>query len=133
MYNLNFLKVYSFNKPIISIGNITIGGTGKTPLTIYIAKYILNQGKRPGIISRGYGRISKDMIIVHNGKEMLVDVKTAGDEPYLIGKKLESVPIVVSHKKQEGIKVLFNNFDVDVVIMDDGFQGRNINRNLEVK
>ena len=93
LYDLHYIKSHSFNKPIISIGNITAGGTGKTPLVIYIATLIINQGKKPGIISRGYGRKSKGKIIVHDGKEMLVDVNMAGDEPFLIGKKLKNVPI----------------------------------------
>ena len=130
LYDYDLLKSKSFEKPIISIGNITTGGTGKTPLTIHIAKYILNQGKKPGIISRGYGRVSNGMVIVHDGTEMLVDVNNAGDEPYLIGRKLKNVPIIVSNKRQEGIKNLFENFFVDIVIMDDGFQHRSVKRDF---
>ena len=132
LYDYDLLTSQSFDKPIISIGNITTGGTGKTPLAIHIAKYILNQGKKPGIISRGYRRVSSGMVIVHDGKEMLVDVNNAGDEPYLIGKKLKNVPIIVSNKRYEGIKTLFENFFVDIVIMDDGFQHRSIKRELNI-
>ena len=132
LYDLHYIKSHSFNKPIISIGNITAGGTGKTPLVIYIATLIINQGKKPGIISRGYGRKSKGKIIVHDGKKMLVDVNMAGDEPFLIGKKLNNVPIIVSKNRYEGIKKLINNYFVDVIIMDDGFQHRSIKRDLNV-
>ena len=58
-YNLGWIKILSFNKPIISVGNITSGGTGKTPLVIYLAQLMLRNGKKPGIISRGYGRKSQ--------------------------------------------------------------------------
>jgi tetraacyldisaccharide 4'-kinase len=132
LYDLNYFKSHTFHKPIISIGNITAGGTGKTPLVIYIARIILNQGRKPGIISRGYGRKSKGMIIVHDGNKMLVDVNKAGDEPFLIGEKLKNVPIIVSNNRYEGITALIKNYFVDIIIMDDGFQHRSIKRDLNI-
>ena len=85
-FNIGLLQTISFDTPIISIGNITVGGTGKTPLVICIAKLLKKNGFQPGIVSRGYGRSSQGPIMVHDGKSLLTDVDMAGDEPYLMGK-----------------------------------------------
>ena len=132
LFDLKWIKTNYFDKPIISVGNITMGGTGKTPITIYLAKVILDKGKKPGIISRGYARSSKGIFIVHDGKKLVHNVKKVGDEPYLMGKLLEKVPIIVSENRTLGIKKLLNDFSIDVVIMDDGFQHRKVHRNLNI-
>ena len=69
LYDLGWIKGTVFNKPIISIGNITSGGTGKTPMVIYMAQLLQTKGKKPGIISRGYGRKSQGLQVVHDGKK----------------------------------------------------------------
>ena len=132
LFDLSWIQINSFNKPIISIGNITLGGTGKTPLVIYIAKILLKKNITPGIISRGYKRKSKGMVIVHNGKELLVDVMTSGDEPYLMAKTLKKVPIIVCKNRSLGIKKLLKNYSIDIIIMDDAFQHRKVKRNLDI-
>ena len=75
-FKLFFTKKYHCSIPVICVGNIYLGGTGKTPLVIYIAKILLKKNITPGIISRGYKRKSKGMVVVHNGKKILVDVFT---------------------------------------------------------
>jgi len=132
LYNLGWIKITSFDKPIISVGNITLGGSGKTPLVIYIAQLILKNGKNPGIISRGYGRKSNGIQIVHDGKELLIDVDVAGDEPYLMAQVLEKVPVVVCENRSRGIRQLLDYYSVNVVIMDDAFQHRKVNRDLNI-
>ena len=132
LYNYKIITIHKFNKPIISVGNITLGGTGKTPLVIYIAQMLLKNGNSPGIISRGYGRVSSGIQIVHDGKKLLSDIKTSGDEPYLIAKTLNKVPVVVSEKRVLGIRQLIETFFCDIIIMDDGFQNRKINRDLNL-
>jgi len=132
LFDLGWIQINSFNKPIISIGNITLGGTGKTPLVIYIAKILLKKNITPGIISRGYKRKSKGMVVVHNGKKILVDVLISGDEPYLMAKTLEKVPIIVCNNRSVGIKKLLKNYSVDIIIMDDAFQHRKVKRDLDI-
>ena len=73
-YDIGLLKSISFDIPIISIGNITMGGTGKTPMVIYLAKLLQRNGYKPGIVSRGYGRNSRGLLMVHDGKKLLKDV-----------------------------------------------------------
>ena len=131
-YNWGLIKTISFNKPIISIGNITSGGTGKTPLVIYFAKLLLKIGKKPGIISRGYGRKSQGLQIIHDGKISLSDVNISGDEPYLMARVLEKVPVVVCEDRSKGVRHLLKYYSVDVIIMDDGFQHRKVNRDLDI-
>ena len=105
-YDFQWIKLAVFNKPIISVGNITSGGTGKTPLVIYLAQLLQKNGKKPGIISRGYGRKSQGLQVVHDGKKLLSDVDTVGDEPYLMACALKNVPIIVSEDRVIGIKEL---------------------------
>ncbi len=132
LYDKKWVKIFSFEKPIISIGNLSTGGTGKTPLVIYLSEYLKKIGKKPGIISRGYGRSSTGLKIVHDGKNLLIDVHDAGDEPFLIAKILNNVPIIVSENKSLGIKHLIDLYNIDVIIMDDGFQHRKVDRNLDI-
>ena len=132
LYDLGWIKGVVFNKPIISIGNITSGGTGKTPMVIYLAQLLQKNGKKPGIISRGYGRKSQGLQVVHNGKKLIASVEMAGDEPFLMANMLKNVPIIVSKNRIKGIKQLIDYYFVDVIIMDDGFQHRKVNRNLDI-
>ena len=131
-YNLGWIKTISFDKPVISVGNITSGGTGKTPLVIYLAQLLLKNGKNPGIISRGYGRKSQGMQIVHDGKKLLSNSETTGDEPYLMARVLEKVPVVVCEARRRGIKQLLDYYSVNVIIMDDSFQHRKVKRDLDI-
>ena len=88
LYDFEILKSHKISKPVISIGNITTGGTGKTPLTIIISEYYLSKGKKVGIISRGYGRKSKDIVVVCDGDKIIQDTEIAGDELILISNHL---------------------------------------------
>ena len=132
LYDLGWIKGAIINKPIISIGNITSGGTGKTPMVIYMSQLLQKKGKKPGIISRGYGRKSQGLQVVHDGTKLIAEVNVAGDEPYLMAKMLENVPIVVSENRINGIKKLIDNYLVDIIIMDDGFQHMKVKRDLDI-
>lgn len=132
LYNFGVLKTYSINIPVISIGNITVGGTGKTPTTRYLAEKIISMGYLPGIISRGYGRSTKSQIIVHDGKKMLSSWCDSGDEPFLLASWLDSVPVVVDNNRVAAAKTLIKKFNVDIIILDDGFQHRKIFRNIDI-
>jgi len=132
LYNREWIKRAVFNKPVISVGNITSGGTGKTPLVIYLARLLQKAGKKPGIISRGYGRKSQGLQVVHDGKKLLSDVKISGDEPYLMARVLENIPVIVSENRSLGIEQLLNYYSVNIIILDDGFQHRKVNRDLDI-
>jgi len=114
------------------VGNITTGGSGKTPLVMHLAKSVLKMGKIPGIVSRGYGRASKGLVVVHDGKVVKTDVETAGDEPFLMASLLKSVPVVVCEKRCTAINHIITQCQVDVIIMDDGFQHRSVKRDVDI-
>ncbi len=111
-YDLGWFATEDFKLPVISVGNITTGGSGKTPLVIYLANLLIKNGKNPGIVSRGYGRKSKGLVVVHNGKKMKVRVESAGDEPFLIASILKSVPVIACEDRREAIRHLLNSYKI---------------------
>ncbi len=101
---------------VISIGNLTVGGSGKTPFAIELCKKF----KRPCVIMRGYGRRSKGLIVVSHFGKVECDVFDAGDEAFLIAKKAQNASVIVSKDRKSGIEVA-KKIGCDVVILDDGF------------
>ncbi len=128
-FDTGTIPIYRSSKPVISVGNLTFGGSGKTPLTIAIAKELIQKGFKPGIIGKGYKRKHKDINIIHDGKNLLTDWHHAGDEMFLIAEKL-NIPVVVHNKKFEAAKII-EQLDTDVTILDDGFQHRYLHRDLD--
>ena len=129
-YNLGIFVSYSLPCKVISVGNITVGGTGKTPAVIYLAKLLKNNGYRVGVLSRGYGRITKGTIDLKENKNK--DWKHFGEEPLLISKKLIDVPVVVDNNRFRGGRFLFKKYKPQIIILDDGFQHRSLHRNLDI-
>lgn len=125
LYHFKIFKSYKSEKPVIIVGNITVGGTGKTPIVIEIVKYLQAKGKKVGVISRGYGRKNKNLVIIDNH----TSVKDCGDEPMLIYQQTRA-KITVSSSKVEAVKKIENN--VDIIISDDGLQHYGLQRDAEV-
>jgi tetraacyldisaccharide 4'-kinase len=118
---------------VISVGNITLGGTGKTPLVMQIAGVLLRHQKHPVVISRGYGRSDESaLVVVSDGKQVLADARTGGDEPVLIGSKLSDVPVVVGSNRYRAALFAHRKFGNDAVILDDGFQHLRLKRDLDI-
>ena len=118
---------------IISIGNITVGGTGKTPMTIYVAKVVKQLGYNVAVISRGYkGKAEKIGGIVSDGKALLMTPEIAGDEPYMIAKRLNDVPVIIGRNRFEAGRQAISKFDPDVIVLDDGFQHLKLQRDLDL-
>jgi tetraacyldisaccharide 4'-kinase len=117
---------------IISVGNITVGGTGKTPAVITIAKFLQQQNKTVAILSRGYGRKTTGTHLVTNGKNNPANWENVGDEPTLIAKHLSNIPIVADENRIRGGKYLINKFNPEIIILDDGFQHRKIHRDVDI-
>lgn len=114
--------------PVIVVGNIAVGGTGKTPFVLFITQYLIERGFKPGVISRGYGgEIQSSPLLVTSD----ISAKMCGDEPKLIAKRAQ-VPVVVSPNRNENIVFLQNHTDVDVIISDDGMQHYKMPRAVEV-
>lgn len=127
-YAAGFLPVQRVPVPVIIIGNITAGGTGKTPLIIWLARHLLAAGRRPGIISRGYGgRAGKwPQQVRPDSNPFLV-----GDEPVLIARNT-GCPVAVSPKRTVAARELLEHRDIDVLLCDDGLQHLALRRDLEI-
>jgi len=125
------LPIYKAKVPIISVGNLSTGGTGKTPFTMYIAKMLIENNIKPAIIGRGYKSKKKNGVIVCSGNEILVDSDSAGDEMLMLANNLH-IPIVTHSKKYLAAQIVEKNFNIDCIIVDDGFQHRFLHRNLDI-
>jgi tetraacyldisaccharide 4'-kinase len=118
---------------VISIGNITVGGTGKTPMTLYIANLIMTLGYSVVILSRGYkGTAEKAGGIVSDGKALLMSAAEAGDEPYMMASTLKGVPVVVGRNRYEAGNRAITAFSPDVILLDDGFQHIKLARDIDL-
>ena len=117
---------------VISVGNLSLGGTGKTPTVISLAQYLKTAGKSVAILSRGYKRSSKKTFLVSDGLKIESNWKKAGDEPVLLAQTLKGVPVVVDSDRFRGGCFLIEKFNPDVIILDDGFQHRQLARDLDI-
>ncbi|AVJ56178.1 tetraacyldisaccharide 4'-kinase [Idiomarina sp. OT37-5b] len=128
LYRFGLLRTHKSDVPVIVVGNISVGGTGKTPLTIALVECLKAQGYRPGIVSRGYGAQANFPHTVSVDD----DAATAGDEPLMLRRKCEC-PVVTSPRRVEAIQALRQQYpDVDVIISDDGLQHYAMHRDIEL-
>ncbi len=123
-YGLRLLQRNKVNTRVVSIGNITAGGTGKTPATIYFTRRFLKDGRKVVVLSRGYGRSTPmdEPAAVSDGHTFLLSPRESGDEPYLIAKKLPGVPVVVCGDRVRGATFAIEKFNPETIVLDDGFQ-----------
>ena len=127
LYKFRFFKIHKFNAPVIIIGNISLGGSGKTPFCIWLTNYLGSKDITVGVVSSGYKGSSKKPIIVDNKSRPLV----VGDEAILLYEKT-SAKIVSCGNRVEATRLLLNTFKVDVVIHDDGIQHYALDRDYEI-
>ena len=133
LYDKKIFTVVKLPCPVISVGNITVGGTGKTPCVIMLAQMLKFHGFKPAILSRGYGgKNTTSVNIVSDGKNILLNSKTAGDEPFLMAQSLRSIPIIVGPQRIKTGKAAINRFGVNVLICDDAMQHRQIFRDINL-
>lgn len=130
-FDLRKSSIYTCDIPVISVGNLSAGGTGKTPFTIMLCDMIKELGFKPGVISRGYKRLSKGEVIVSDGNAVLVDSAAGGDEAVMLANKTQ-VPVIVNEDKSLAAKAMAEKFDVDCILVDDGFQHRKLFRDLDI-
>jgi len=118
---------------VISVGNITAGGTGKTPAVAMLAKWALGEGHRVAILSKGYGgRYKEDVLEVSDGKHIYLDSQVAGDEPSLLARGVSGSPVVISKNRYLAGMYAHKKFGSDFFILDDGFQHLGLERNLNL-
>jgi len=132
LYDWNILGSLRFPVPVIAVGNITAGGTGKTPFTIYLAQKLSERFKRIAIVSRGYGRTSSGVRLVAAKGPFYLPVQQAGDEPFLIARALPQAVVIVAEKRALGIRLALDKFQADLILLDDAFQHRSVQRDLNI-
>ncbi len=132
-YKNSILKPKKLPCIVISIGNLTVGGTGKTPMTIYMAKLVKSLGYKVAIISRGYkGGAEKTGGIVSNGHTILMESEKAGDEPFMMAAKVNNIPVVVGQNRYKAGWLAIKEFNPDVIVLDDAFQHLNLKRDIDI-
>ncbi|MCX5853081.1 MAG: tetraacyldisaccharide 4'-kinase [Deltaproteobacteria bacterium] len=133
LYDLGIIKQERLPCKVISIGNITVGGTGKTPMVIMLANFLKEKGYRPAVLSRGYGGKAKSPVnIVSDGAHTLMGHVEAGDEPVLIAKSTEGIPVLTGPKRTLTGRIAIENLGADILILDDAFQHRRIFRDVDI-
>ncbi|WP_321372062.1 tetraacyldisaccharide 4'-kinase [uncultured Desulfuromusa sp.] len=132
-YDSNVFPAYQAHLPVISVGNLAAGGTGKTPVVDWLVKEFGNQRKRAAIVSRGYaGSFNGDVGIVSRGDGILMSPAECGDEPYLLAKRNPRCSVIIAKKRIHAMKVLEQHEESDVIILDDGFQHRAVKRDVDL-
>jgi len=132
LFDVGVLRTTAVDVPVISVGNMTAGGTGKTPLAERIVEYLLQRGLRVAVVSRGYGRHSRGVIIVSDGKSIRVEANQGGDEPVQIARKYPGVCVVVGERRVEAARTAVRDLKANVIVLDDGFQHRYLKRDLDI-
>lgn len=120
------------NVELICIGNISVGGTGKTPAVHFFVKKLQEQGKKVAVVSRGYkGKRKKEPLLVSDGMVIFASPQESGDEPYIHALNLK-VPVIVGANRYKACNFAKKHYDIDTIILDDGFQHRKLFRNRDV-
>ncbi|MFN8369764.1 MAG: tetraacyldisaccharide 4'-kinase [Bacteriovoracaceae bacterium] len=133
LYSYDFLKRYYFQVPIISVGNITFGGSGKTPFTIWLNNYLNSIDKKVAVLIRGYkGDLEHGVGIIRTEETFRYNPVRFGDEALLIARQLKNGVVIVGKDRAQNLNFYFNQVLPDVVVLDDGFQHLQLNRNLNI-
>ena len=132
-YRSGWLNQHRLSRPVISVGNLSTGGTGKTPVVAYLARLLLRRGFTPSILTRGYGRRGgNSLIALDPAKSRAPDPRMAGDEPALLAAALPQVPIVVCADRYRAGRCAEERFGATIHLLDDGFQHLRLARSLDI-
>ncbi len=133
LYRQKIFQTRRLDCRVISIGNLTLGGTGKTPMVMRVADTLRRQGFKPAILSRGYGGNSSEPVnVVCDGAQTLLSPEVVGDEPVMMARRLKTVRVLSGRDRYETGKYAIEHFGVDVLILDDGYQHLPLHRDLNI-
>ena len=135
LFDRKLFKAWKSPIPVVSIGNLSAGGTGKTPLVDWVVKYYLSIGCKPAIVSRGYLRESKGVQLVSDGVRIMLSSREAGDETAMLAWNNPDAIVVVAEKRKDAVTYIASRFAKrlpGVIILDDAFQHRAIERDLNI-
>jgi tetraacyldisaccharide 4'-kinase len=130
-FDFGLLKTERVSIPVIAVGNLTAGGTGKTPLVEYIVAFLLGRGKKVAVLSRGYGRLSRGPVVVSDGKSLLADAAEGGDEAVQVARKFPGAVVVVAERRAAGARKS-GELGAEVLVLDDAFQHRALHRDCNI-
>ena len=128
LYDRGILQQRRLLRPVVSIGNLSVGGAGKTPFVITLAELLRQRGVRVDVLSRGYGRTSSGVLVVDAGG----NARRYGDEPLLIARRLPDVPVIVGESRYQAGLEAERRFQVDIHLLDDAFQHRQLARDFDI-
>ncbi|MBK7104072.1 MAG: tetraacyldisaccharide 4'-kinase [Ignavibacteriae bacterium] len=131
LFDKNIFKQTKVDCKVISVGNLTVGGSGKTPFVIMLTKYLKNKNNKVGVLSRGYGRNSKGYLLVSKDGSPLMKVSKSGDEILLVSNECK-VPAAVAEKRVDGAQRFLKDVKLETIVLDDAFQHRWIQRDLDI-
>jgi len=132
-YRVGILPSYRLSRPVVSIGNITVGGTGKTPVTSHVARYLLEHGVKVAVLSRGYsGRLEGQVALVSDGQKVLLSAQECGDEPYLLASSIPGLIVVIGSDRHAAGQLALQACNPDLFLLDDGFQHLRLRRDLNI-
>jgi tetraacyldisaccharide 4'-kinase len=132
LYSRGWLRSNAVPCRVVSIGNISVGGTGKTPVVIMTARALAEAGRRTAVVSRGYLRDRHGTTVISDGKRILVSPREAGDEPHLVAASLPGTPVVVGRNRWKAALLAWERFHPDVIVLDDAFQHLPLRRDMDV-
>lgn len=118
--------------PVVSVGNLTAGGTGKTPMIIALAVRLETMGRRVAVVARGYKRRRRGVVVVSDGHSRCVSVRDSGDELALVAERVPGAIVIAARNRYEGACIARERFGADIVLLDDGFQHRALARSLDI-
>ncbi len=131
-YAFRLLPVHRLACRVVCVGNVTVGGTGKTPTVAMLARRLSAAGSRVCILLRGYGRTGTGVAVVSDGQDLLLDWRQAGDEAVLLGRLLPGIPVLVGADRVEAGNLALRRFGPDTILLDDGFQHRRLYRDVDL-
>jgi len=132
-YRSGVYKARRLPRPVISVGNLTVGGTGKTPVTAWIARQLLEQGLQVAVLSRGYGgSLEGQVAVVADGRKLLLTPDQCGDEPYLLASTIPGLMVVIGSDRYRAGQLAMERLRPDVFLLDDGFQHLRLQRDLNI-
>jgi tetraacyldisaccharide 4'-kinase len=131
LYDRGVLKGRNVPCTVLGIGGLTAGGVGKTPLVILTARLLGEKGMKVAVVSRGYRRESRGVVVVSYGSGAIIPPREAGDEPHLIASSLPGVPVIVGERRYDAAAEAWERFRPDAVVLDDGFQHRALRRDAD--
>ena len=134
LYDKGICKCYTVDARVISVGNLTTGGVGKTPVVAGIARYFIEKGEKVAILSRGYGgKLSnKNVNVISDGVNLFYNAEQAGDEPYWLAVNLDGCAVLTCRDRVKSANYAIKELGITTLILDDGFQHRKLNRDVNI-